>query len=173
MTSALRIAPLALVLLPLLSQAQAGSVGAVGLEIPAPAPPRQGHFLAGAYTVGNYTSLPTPAGFGYAMQPYLRYQLGSSPTGRWRPFVQYTFAPYRVAANGAAQLYGTDSRGLPANSGIAPLVSRYGFYGGSSYSGYGGLGAFSVGIPMQVGRSSAVLDLGGSVVEGLLGSLLR
>ena len=169
----LRLAPLALVALPHFGHAQVRAGSAVGLEIPAPAPPSRGHFLSGAYFVGNYAPLPAASGLGYAMQPYLRYQLGSSATGRLRPFVQYTFAPYRVAANGTAQLYGADGWGLPANSGVAPLVSRYGFYGGSAYTGYGGLGAFSVGIPLQVGRSSAVLNLGGSVVGGLLGARVR
>ncbi len=162
-----------LVALPLLSHAQVRSTGAVGLEIPAPAPPRQGHFLTGAYVLGNYSPLPLPAGSGYAVQPFLRYQPGSSATGRLRPFVQYNFPPYRVTAYGTAQLYGADGRGLPANVGFAPLASRYGSNSSASFAGYGGLGAFSVGIPMQVGRNSAVLNLGSSVVEGLLWGLVR
>ncbi|GAB3875218.1 hypothetical protein GCM10028824_30060 [Hymenobacter segetis] len=156
-----RVAPLALVLLPLLSRAQAGSAAALGLEIPAPAPPSQGHFLAGAYVVGNYTPLPATAG--YAMQPYLRYQLGSSPTGRPRPFVQYSFIPYRLQGPGAGMLYNPDA--FPTNSGFAPLAQRPSPFGYGSPSNYGGLGAFSVGIPMQIGRGSAVLHIGGSLVE--------
>ncbi|MBH8559577.1 hypothetical protein [Hymenobacter negativus] len=158
-----RLAPLALLLLPLLSHAQTRSA-ALGLEIPAPAPPTKGHFLSGAYVVGNYTPLPTASGYGYAMQPYLRYQLGSSATGRPRPFVQYTFVPYRLQGPGTGMLYNPDA--LPTNTGFSPLAQRpvpFGGYGGTS--NYGGLGAFSVGIPMQIGRGSAVLNIGGSLVE--------
>ena len=159
-----RVAPLALVLMPCLSHAQANPAGMVGLEIPAPAPPTKGHFLSGAYVVGSYTPPPTTAGYGYAMQPYLRYQLGSSAKGRPRPFVQYSFAPYLLQGNGAGMLY--NPGGLPPNPGFAPLAQRpvpFGGYGNTS--NYGGLGAFSVGIPMKIGRGSAVLDIGGSLVE--------
>ncbi|GAB3853696.1 hypothetical protein GCM10028822_22740 [Hymenobacter terrigena] len=162
----LRLAPLVLTLFPHLGHAQTRTAAALGLEIPAPAPPSKGHFLAGAYVVGNYTPLPTAPGYGYAMQPYLRYQLGSSPTGRLRPFVQYSFAPYRVPAYGTGAFYGPDGAGLPASAGFAPLAARnvpYGPYPG--YNSYGRLGAFSVGIPMQIGRGSAVLNIGGSLVE--------
>ena len=168
-----RVAPLALVLLPLLSPAQMRTAAALGLEIPAPAPPRQGQLLAGAYVVGNYTPLPTAPGFGYAMQPYLRYQLGNSPKGRLRPFVQYSFAPYRVSAYGAGPRYGNEAA-LPAGPGFAPLAARnvsYGPYNGAD--SYGGLGAFSVGIPMQIGRGTAVLNLGGALLESALGRPLR
>lgn len=159
-----RVAPLALVLLPSLSNAQANQAGMVGLEIPAPAPPTKGHFLSGAYVVGNYTPLPTASGYGYAMQPYLRYQLGSSTKGRPRPFVQYSFMPYRMQGNGAGMLYTPDDTLL--NPGFAPLAQRPAPFGGyGNTSNYGGLGAFSVGIPMQIGRGSAVLNIGGSLVE--------
>ncbi|MGY3090694.1 hypothetical protein ACVWYF_003755 [Hymenobacter sp. UYAg731] len=159
-----RIAPLALVLLPLLSPAQTRTTAALGLEIPAPAPPSQGHFLTGAYVVGNYTPLPTASGYSYAMQPYLRYQLGSSAKGRPRPFVQYSFVPYRLQGNGAGMLYNPGDALL--NPGFAPLAQRPAPFGGyGSPSNYGGLGAFSVGIPMQIGRGSAVLNIGGSLVE--------
>jgi hypothetical protein len=151
-----RAAPLALVLLPLLGHAQANTAGMVGLEIPAPPPPMKGHFLTGAYVVGNYTP-----------QPYLRYQLGSSAKGRPRPFVQYSFIPYRLQGNGAGMLYNPD--GLPLNPGFAPLAQRPAPFGGyGNTSNYGGLGAFSVGIPMQIGRGSAVLNLGGDILTGLL-----
>lgn len=158
-----RVAPLALVLLPLLSRGQAGSAGVVGLEIPAPAPPTKGHFLSGAYVVGNYSPLPTSAGYSYAMQPYLRYQLGSSAKGRPRPYLQYSFVPYRLQGNGAGLLYSPDA--FPTNAGFAPLAQRPSPFGYGSPSNYGGLGAFSVGIPMQIGRGSAVLNIGGALVE--------
>ena len=159
-----RVAPLALVLLPFLSAAQTGAGAVVGLEIPAPAPPTKGHFLTGAYVVGNYTPLPTTAGYSYAMQPYLRYQLGSSAKGRPRPFIQYSFMPYRLQGNGAGMLYNPDA--FPTNPGFAPLAQRAAPFGGYGNTGnYGGLGAFSVGIPMQIGRGSAVLNIGGALVE--------
>ena len=167
-----RVAPLALVLLPLLSRAQAGSAGMIGLEIPSPPPPTKGHFLTGAYVVGNYTPLPTASGYGYAMQPYLRYQLGSSAKGRPRPFVQYSFVPYRLQGNGAGMLYNPDNTLL--NPGFAPLAQRstpFGSYGNTS--NYGGLGAFSVGIPMQIGRGTAVLNIGGELLQTALGRQLR
>ena len=167
MTIVLRVAPLALLLLPSLSQAQTGAGSAVGLEIPAPAPPRHGHFLTGTYVVGNYSPLPTSAGYGYNVQPYLRYQLASSPSGRLRPYLQYSFTSYRMASYATGPLYGPEGAGLPATPGFAPLALRSTPYGPGSY-GYGGLGAFSVGIPMQLGRSSALLNIGGEILTGLL-----
>ena len=173
MPSTLRFAPLALLLLPTLGHAQAGSTSAIGLEIPAPAPPSKGHFLTGAYVVGAYSPLPTTAGYGYGVQPYLRYQLGSSATGRRRPFVQYSFAPYRVPSYGAGQFYGPDGAALAGNPGFAPLALRNAPpYGATPYRSYGGLGAFSVGIPMRIGNGSAMLNVGGSIAEGLLRSMV-
>jgi hypothetical protein len=165
-----RVAPLALVLLPLLSRAQAVPA-ALGLEIPAPAPPTKGHFLSGAYVVGAYTPLPTTSGYSYAMQPYLRYQLGSSAKGRPRPFVQYSFIPYRLQGPGTGMLYNPDA--FPTNAGFAPLAQRPSPFGYGSTSNYGGLGAFSVGIPMQIGRGSAVLNIGGELIKGMVGGPLR
>lgn len=161
----LRLAPLVLTLLPLLSPAQTRPSAALGLEIPAPTPPTKGHFLAGAYVVGNYTPLANSSsyGYGYAMQPYLRYQLASSATGRPRPFVQYSFVPYRLQGPGTGMLYNPDA--FPTNPGFAPLAQRPAPFGYGSTSNYGGLGAFSVGIPMKIGRSSAVLDIGGALLE--------
>ena len=163
-----RVAPLALVLLPLLSQAQAGMVG---LEIPAPAPPTKGHFLTGAYVMGNYTPLPTASGYGYGVQPYLRYQLSSSARGRPRPYLQYSFTSYRVASYATGPLYGPEGAGLPVTPGFAPLALPGTPYGPGSY-GCGGLGSFSVGIPMRIGNGSAMLSVGGSLVEGLLRSVI-
>jgi hypothetical protein len=164
-----RVAPLALVLLPLLGRAQSGTTGTVGLEIPAPAPPTRGHFLTGAYAVGAYTPLPTTAGYGYGVQPYLRYQLGSSAKGRLRPYVQYSFAPYRLQGYGAGTLYNPEAAALPLNPGFAPLAQRNGPFGyGPNTSNYGGMGGFSVGIPMRIGNGSAMLNIGGSVLGGLL-----
>ncbi|WP_210513870.1 hypothetical protein [Hymenobacter terricola] len=171
MTTVFRIASLALVSLPFLSHAQTGTGAALGLEIPAPAPPSRGHFLTGAYVVGNYTPLPTTSSYGYGVQPYLRYQLGSSATGRPRPFVQYTFIPYRLQGNGAGMLYNPDAA-LPLNPGFAPLAQRAAPFGYGNTSNYGGLGAFSVGIPMRIGNGSAELSVGGSIVEGLLRSVI-
>ena len=168
MTSALRLAPLALVAFPFLSYAQTGAASAVGLELPAPAPPSRGHFLTGTYVVGNYSPLATASGYGYGVQPYLRYQFGSSPTGRLRPFVQYSFASYRLPAYGTGPLYGPEGSGQPANLAFAPLPTPNTPYGNGLYGSYGGLGAFSVGVPMQVGRSSAVLNVGGTLLQGLL-----
>ena len=169
MRNLFRFALLALVLLPFLSHAQAGATGALGLEIPAPAPPTKGHFLTGAYVVGNYTPLPNTTSYGYAMQPYLRYELGSSAKGRRRPFVQYSFAPYRLQGYGAGTLYNPETAGLPVNPGFAPLAQRNAPFGyGPNTSNYGGLGGFSVGIPMRIGNGSAMLNIGGSVLGGLL-----
>lgn len=164
----LRLAPLALVALPVLSHAQAGAAGAIGLELPAPAPPSKGHFLTGTYVVGAYSPLATASGYGYGVQPYLRYQFGSSATGRLRPFVQYSFVSYRLPAYGTGSLYGPEGSGLPANPAFAPLAARNTPYSYGSYGSYGGLGAFSVGIPMQLGRGSAVLNVGGALLQGLL-----
>jgi hypothetical protein len=170
MPATLRFAPLALLLLPTLSHAQAGTGSAIGLEIPAPAPPSKGHFLTGAYVVGAYSPLPTTSGYGYGVQPFLRYQLGSSDKGRLRPYVQYSFQPYRMPTYGAGQFYGADMTGLPANPGFAPLAVRNAPY---SALPYGSLGAFSVGIPMRVGNGSAMLNVGGSIIGGLLGGGFR
>lgn len=160
-----RLAPLALLLLPFAGHAQSG---ALGLEGPAPAAPTKGHFLAGAYAVGNYAPLPTSTAYGYGVQPYLRYQLGTSATGRPRPFVQYTFAPYRLPAYGAGAPYGPEGGALPANAGFAPLALRNGAYN-NIYNGYGnGLGTVSVGVPVRIGSGSAVLSVGGSVTSSLL-----
>ncbi|GAB3680373.1 hypothetical protein GCM10027594_35920 [Hymenobacter agri] len=160
-----RFAPLALVVLSLPGHAQRGAGSAVGLEIPAPAPPTKGHFLAGTYVVSSYA--PTAAGYGYGygygVQPYLRYQLGSSATGRPRPFVQYTFVPYRPQGFGTGPGYGFD--GLPANAGFAPLAQQAVPTGYGGAGSYGGLGAFSVGIPMRIGAGSAVLNIGGALVQ--------
>ncbi len=89
----LRIASFLLLLTPFAGHAQSSGIG---LEIPAPAAPSKGRFLAGAYATGGYVPLAAPTAYGYGVQPYLRYQLGTSATGRPRPFVQYTFAPYRL-----------------------------------------------------------------------------
>ena len=161
MKTLFRFAPLALLALPLPGHAQRSTGSAVGLEIPAPAPPTKGHFLAGTYVVSNYA--PAAAGSGYGVQPYLRSQLGSSATGRPRPFVQYTFMPYRPQYNGTGPGYSPDV--LPANAGFAPLAQRSVPLGYGSAGGYGGLGAFSVGIPMRIGGGSAVLNIGGALVE--------
>jgi hypothetical protein len=166
MTSAVRLSPLALLLLPLLGHAQPGRASAVGLEVPAPAPPSRGHFLAGSYVVGPYSALPLNSGYGYGVQPFLRYQLGSGSSRR--PYVQYSFAPYRLSTYGASQFAGADAGALPANAGFAPLALRNSLLGALPYGSYGGLGAFSVGIPMQLGRSSAMLNVGGALLQGLL-----
>ncbi|MDO7845209.1 hypothetical protein Q5H92_02495 [Hymenobacter sp. M29] len=163
-----RFAPLALLALPAIGHAQTGAANAVGLEVPAPAPPGRGHFLTGTYVVGTYLPLPATSSYGYGVQPFLRYQLGSRTGGRARPYVQYSFAPYRVPTYGTGALTGLDAAGLPANAGFAPLAVRNAPYGALPYGSYGGLGAFSVGIPMQVGRSSAVLNVGGALLQGLL-----
>lgn len=168
MAPSFRIAAFALLLTPLAGHAQSG---ALGLEVPAPAAPSKGHFLAGAYAVGSYVPLTTPTAYGYGVQPYLRYQLGTSATGRLRPFVQYTFAPYRLQAYGAGAPYGPDGGALPANAGFAPLALRNGPYNNNynKYNGYGnGMGTVSVGVPVRIGSGSAVLSVGGSVLSSLL-----
>ncbi|MDO7850268.1 hypothetical protein [Hymenobacter convexus] len=162
------IAALTLLLLPTLGHAQSGTTTTVGLEVPAPATPSKGHFLTGTYVVGAYSPLPATGSYGYGAQPFLRYQLGSRTAGKLRPYVQYTFAPYRLPTYGAGQLAGLDAAGLPTNAGFAPLAARNAPLGMLPYGSYGGLGAFSVGIPMQVGRSSAVLNVGGTLLQGLL-----
>ncbi|GAB3583135.1 hypothetical protein GCM10027345_28350 [Hymenobacter daeguensis] len=159
--------------MPVLSHAQAGAASAIGLEIPAPAPPGKGHFLTGAYAVGAYSPLSAPGGYGYGAQPFLRYQLGSSAKGRLRPYVQYSFAPYLLQAYRAGSIYGADAPFLPVNPGFAPLAPRNVPYGYPYAGSYGSLGAFSVGIPMRVGNGSAMLNVGGSIVGGLLGGGFR
>jgi len=69
MAPSFRMAALVL-LTPFAGHAQSSGLG---LEIPALALPSKGHFLAGAYAVGNYVPLPTPAAYGYGVQSYLRY----------------------------------------------------------------------------------------------------
>ncbi|MCI1188578.1 hypothetical protein MON38_14205 [Hymenobacter sp. DH14] len=165
MKTILRFAPLALFALPGFSYAQTRAGSAVGLEFPAPAPPAKGHFLTGTYVVGAYSPLATASGYGYGVQPYLRYQFGSSATGRLRPFVQYSFVSYRLPAYGTGLGYGPESTGLPANAAFAPLAARSMPSGYGPYGSYGGLGAFSVGIPMQLGRGTAVLNIGGALLE--------
>ncbi|WP_157887164.1 hypothetical protein [Hymenobacter sp. PAMC 26628] len=168
MAPSFRIASLVLLLTPLAGRAQSSGLG---LEVPAPAAPSKGRFLAGAYAVGNYVPLNTPAAYGYGVQPYLRYQLGASATGRPRPFVQYTFDPYRLQAYGAGAPYGPEGGALPANAGFAPLALRNGPYNNSygNYNGYGGgMGTVSVGVPVRIGSGSAVLSVGGSVMSSLL-----
>ncbi|MCC3151714.1 hypothetical protein Q3A66_01185 [Hymenobacter sp. BT770] len=160
------MAPLAL--LPLLGQAQTKPTGAVALEIPSPAAPTQGHFLTGAYVVGSYTPLSAAVpGFGYAVQPYLRYQL-SSAKGRAGAFVQYSFSPYQLQAYGANPLYGPGGEALPPNPSYAPLPLRNGYSNGY-YNGYGrSVGALSVGVPVRLGNGSATLHIAGTVLGGLL-----
>lgn len=166
------IIQLALLILPLLTQAQMGSTGGIGLEVPAPAAPRQGHFLAGAYVSGNYTPVLTMGMVGYAVQPYLRYVLGNGE--RARAFVQYNLSPYLVQAYGsAAPLAGPGAEARFANPLFAPLPLR----GPAGYGGYnsygGGLGNLSVGVPMRVGSGSMMVHVGGSLVGGLLGGPWR
>ncbi|OGX83569.1 hypothetical protein BEN49_02100 [Hymenobacter coccineus] len=173
MAPSFRIAALALLLTPFAGHAQPSGIG---LEVPAPAAPSKGRFLAGAYAAGGYLPLAAPAAYGYGVQPYLRYQLGTSATGRPRPFVQYTFAPYRLPAYGAGAPYGPEGGALPANAGFAPLALRNGPYNPNynGYNGYGGgTGTLSVGVPVRIGSGSAVLSVGGSVGSSLTRGLLR
>lgn len=163
MNPAFRIAPLALVLLPAVGLAQAQSTGAVGLEISALQPPSQGHFLTGAYVSGTYTPRLMAGRPSYAVQPYLRYVLGGS--GQARPFVQYNFAPYWLQTNGGS---GADA-GFPTQAGdgsFAPLPTLY----SPVLNGYGqgGLGSFSVGVPVRVGTGNMTVHVGGGVLGGLL-----
>lgn len=171
MTTRYWIALLALALLPLLSQAQQ-PFSAIGLEMPAPAAPAQSHFLTGTYMVGAYTPLPTTTGYGYGygygVQPYLRYELGRGANGRPRPYVQYNFDPYRLQGYGAGTRYSSEAAML-GSSGFSPLAQRNAPFGyGPTTGNYGGLGGFSVGIPMRIGNGSAMLNIGGSVLGGLL-----
>ena len=172
MRTLLRFAPLALVALPLFGHAQLRASSAVGLEIPASPAPASGHWLTGAYVTGNYAPVLAPGLAGYGVQPYLRYVLGSGQ--RARPFVQYSFAPYQVRPPyGSAAPFGS-TNGLFGNLAFAPLASRnvpYGFHDG--YDSYRSLGGFSVGVPTRIGRSPAVVTVGGSVLEGLLKAALR
>ena len=166
------IIQLTLLALPLLTQAQVLSTGGVGLEVPAPAAPRQGHFLAGSYVSGNYTPVLATGARGYAVQPYLRYVLGSSE--RARAFVQYNLAPYLMQAYGpAGPLAGPGAEARLANPLFAPLPLR----GPAGYGGYGsyggGLGNLSVGVPVRVGSGSMMVHMGGSLVGQLLGGPWR
>ena len=165
------IIQLTLLALPLLTQAQVLSTGGVGLEVPAPAAPRQGHFLAGAYGSGNYAPVLATGARGYAVQPYLRYVLGSGE--RARAFVQYNLSPYLVQAYGsAAPLAGPGARGRFANPLFAPLPLRG--PAGYGYDSYGsGLGSLSIGVPVRVGGGSMMVHVAGSLVSGLLGGPLR
>ena len=165
-----RVAPLALLLFPLLGRAQVPPTAAVGLEIPASAPPKTGHFLTGAYVASGYMPALATSSTGYIVQPYLRCVLGTG--NRARPFVQYSFTPFRVQ-----QGYGStfplcrpDWVELPSNPDFAPFMARNLAYSGM---GYGGLGAFSVGIPMHTVRGSVLLDLGGSVLRSMFLNDLR
>ena len=165
MTAFLRVALLALVLLPGLGLSPArGQAGAVGLEVPAPAAPGRGRFLTGAYVSGSYAPLLAQGGVGYAVQPYLRYVLGGP--GRVRPFVQYNFAPYWVQAFGSAAPWpGAEATGRTATPAFMPLSWPNGPL--NSY-GVGGLGALSVGVPLRLGSNAAMLHVGGRVLDRLV-----
>jgi hypothetical protein len=96
------------------------------------------------------------------VQPYLRYVLGGS--GQARPFVQYNFAPYWLQTNGGA---GADAA-FPAQAGngsFTPLPTMH----SPVLNGYeqGGWGSFSVGVPLRLGSSPAMLHVAGSVLGGL------
>lgn len=170
MPSLSRLAPLALLLLPLLGRAQMPITKTVGLEIPASAPPKTGHFLTGAYVSGGYTPALATSSTGYTVQPYLRYLLGTGY--RARPFVQYSFTPFRVQQEYGSTFspVGLSGVELPSNPGFAPLLARNLPYPGT---GYGGFGGPSVGIPVSVGRSSVLLELGGSALSGMFLNMLR
>ena len=158
----------ALLALPFLAQAQVYSTGGVGLEVPAPVAPRQGHFMAGAYVSGSYAPVLATGAVGYSVQPYLRYVLGNGE--RARAFVQYNLSPYLVQAYGsAAPLTGPGAEGRFANPLFAPLPLR----GPGGYGGPGGLGSLSVGVPVRVGGGSMMVHVAGSLVSGLLGGPLR
>jgi hypothetical protein len=163
MTFPLRLALAALSSFLLVSQARAQTGGAVGLEIPAPQPPSQGHFLTGAYVSGTYTPRLMAGRPSYAVQPYLRYVLGSS--GQARPFVQYNFAPYWLQTNGGPGA-GPDFPAQSGNGSFAPLSTMH----SPVLNGYGlgGWGSFSVGVPVRVGRGPAMLHIAGSVLGGLV-----
>lgn len=162
------LAPLALLALPFLSHAQVQSAGAVGLEVPALAAPSQGHLLAGAYVSGNYSPILATGVAGYAVQPYLRYVLGKGD--RARPFVQYSLSPYWVQAYGSAAPLRPGTEGQVLNPAFAPLGLRNapGTGYGYGYGSYGGLGSFSVGMPVRIGAGSMMVHVGGSVLSGLL-----
>ena len=166
MKTLLRFAPLALVALPLFSQAQLRGSSAVGLEIPASAAPASGHWLAGTYVTGSYSPVLAPGLAGYGVQPYLRYVLGKGE--RTRPFVQYSLAPYWVRPYGSyAPFGGVDGR--PGNPAFAPLPLRGPVPNSFGYNGYGGgLGSLSVGVPVRVGGSTMTVHLAGSLLSGLL-----
>ena len=166
MKTLLRIAPLALVVLPLFSQAQQRASSAVGLELPASAAPARGHWLAGAYVMGSYSPVLAPGMAGYGVQPYLRYVLGRGE--RARPFVQYSLAPYWVQPYGRAAPFG-GADGLAANPAFAPLGLRGPVPNGFGANGYGGgLGSVSVGVPVRVGGGTMTVHVAGSLVRGLL-----
>ena len=159
------VAPLALMSLPLWCPAQAGQpAAATGLEIPTPTLPNQGYFLTGAYVSGFYSSRLAGGGAGYAGQSYRRYFPGAA--GRARPFSQHRFSSFwvRPAYAGAAGPFGPGGE-LPATLVSAPLRP--------SDRPCGGLGAFSVGIPLRHGPRSVLLNQGGSVLGELLLNVLR
>jgi hypothetical protein len=164
-----RLALLALLILPFHSRAQVQPGNALGLEVPAPTAPTQGHFLAGAYVSGNYSPVLAAGGVGYGVQPYLRYVLGSS-SKRARPFVQYSLSPYWVQAYGSAAPLSPGAEGQVANPAFAPLALRGapGYGNGYGYGSYGGLGSFSVGLPVRLGSGSMMVHVGGSVLSGLV-----
>ena len=168
MKTLLRIAPLALVVLPLFSQAQQRAGSAVGLELPASAAPARGHWLAGAYVTGSYSPVLAPGMAGYGVQPYLRYVLGRGE--RARPFVQYSLAPYWVRAHGSAAPFGSaGADGGFGNPAFAPLGLRGPVPNGFGYNGYGGgLGSVSVGVPVRVGSGTMTVHVAGSLMSGLL-----
>jgi hypothetical protein len=166
MKTLFRLAPLALVALPLFSRAQVRSGSVVGLEIPASAAPASGHWLAGAYVTGSYAPVLAPGLAGYGVQPYLRYVLGHGE--RARPFVQYSLAPYWVQPYGSAAPFGS-ADGRAANPAFAPLGLRGPVPNGFGYNGYGsGLGSVSVGLPVRVGGGTMTVHVAGSLVSGLL-----
>lgn len=166
MKTLLRVAPLALVLMPLFSHAQVRTGSAVGLEIPASATPASSHWLAGAYVTGSYSPVLAPGLAGYGVQPYLRYVLGHGE--RARPFVQYNLAPYWVQPYGSAAPFGSTD-GRFANPAFSPLGLSGPVPNSFGYNGYGGgLGSVSVGLPMRVGGGTMMVHVAGSVVSGLL-----
>ena len=166
MNTLLRLAPLALIFLPCFGRAQGLAGSAVGLEVPAPATPASGHWLAGAYVSGSYTPVLAPGLAGYGVQPYLRYVLGSGQ--RARPFVQYNLAPYWVQPYGSTSPFsGLDARA--AHPAFAPLGLRGPVPNSFGYNGYGGgLGSVSVGLPVRVGSGTMTVHVAGSPVSGLL-----
>ena len=166
MKTLLRIAPLALIVLPYSSHAQVRTGSVVGLELPASPAPASGHWLAGAYVSGSYTPVLAPGLAGYGVQPYLRYVLGSGQ--HIRPFVQYSLAPYWVQPYGSAAPFGS-ADGRAGNPAFAPLGLRGPVPNGFGYNGYGGgLGSVSVGLPVRVGGGTMTVHVAGSLVSGLL-----